>query len=92
MSVELKHIEVAHHQGANKELVVGEGVNVLVVVGEVLGCLQDLEQADRHQSTVESVLCPSEVVTMYEHNPQRNLQTRSTNLLLSSPTRLKVER
>ena len=64
MSVELQHIEVAHHQGSNKEFVVGEGVNVLIVVGEVLGCLQDLEEADRHQSTVESVLCPSKVVTV----------------------------
>ena len=59
VSVELQHIEVAHHQGSNKEFIIGEGVNVLIVVGEVLGGLQDLEQADRHQSTVECVLCPS---------------------------------
>ena len=70
MGVELQHIEVAHYQGPNKEFVVGEDIQILVVVGEVLGCLQDLEEADRHQSTVESVLCPSEEQVAVKANPQ----------------------
>ena len=70
MSVKLQHIEVAHHQRSNKEFVVGEGIYVLIVVGEVLGRLEDLEEADRHQSTVKSVLCPSEEVNV-KVNPQR---------------------
>ena len=65
MGVELQDVEVAHHEGPHKELVVGEDVDVLLVVREVLGRLQDLEQADCHQSTVESVLGPSGVSVIY---------------------------
>ena len=35
VSVELQHVEVAHHQGSNEEFVIGEGVHVLIVVGEI---------------------------------------------------------
>ena len=65
MGVELQDVEVAHHEGPNKELVVGEDVDVLLVVREVLGRLQDLEQTDCHQGAVESVLGPSGVSVIY---------------------------
>ena len=75
MGVELQDVEVAHHERPNKELVVGEDVDVLLVVREVLGCLQDLEQADRHQSAVESVLGPSGMNMIYSNAYMSDHQT-----------------
>ena len=74
VSVELQDVHVPHHQGADEDLVTGEDVRS-GLLGEVVGVLQDLEETDCHQRTVESVLCPSEEVNV-KVNPQREKKWR----------------